>query len=298
MLLLIKKRMIYAAALASVMALILSACGGKQVSPPANNTPAANTPAPEQNEPAAQTPETHTGTGVYNGQADPHTVEIEVDGEPTAYQLGEGVDAEVAQLNEGDAVSFEYTEEPIEGDTAKQLTITKITKTGDAASHGGNDSAQGGQGSARPATATFEVNLEGTKEERTAELAQGDGYSLYVFDMMSFFPDQNRVAMAVDDNYYAEISKLPSDFKLDTLEKEGKEELAATGKVEKAEGSDIPADLKGAKLFLSAAGNGVTQKYIVLENEGQGFAVKVNAPQGDALEGFMGHIYKTLNTLQ
>lgn len=294
----IKKRMILAAMLASVMALVLSACGGKQVSPPANNTPAANTPAPEQTEPAAQTPETLTGTGVYNGQSDPHTVEIEMDGKATAFQLGEGVDAEIAQLNEGDAVSFEYIEEPIAGDTTKQLTLTKITKTGDADSHGDNDSAQGGQGSARPGTATFEVNLEGTTEERTAELAQGEGYSLYVFDMMSFFPDQNRVAMAVDDNYYAEIAKLPSDFKLDTLEKEGREELTATGEVEKAEGSDIPADLEGAKLFLSATGNGVTQKYIVLENEGQGFAVKINAPQGDALEGFMGHIYKTLNTLQ
>ncbi|MDP4098276.1 hypothetical protein OIN60_16075 [Paenibacillus sp. P96] len=290
-----KKRMIHAAALASVMYLILSACGGQQTSAPANNAPAASTPATAPTEPAAETPATLTGTGVYNGQADPHTVEIEMDGKPLAFQLGEGVDAQIAPLKEGDAVSFEYTEEPIEGEAAKLLTLTKISKTEDEATGGGNDTAQG---DARPATATFEVNLEGTPEERTAELAQGEGYSLYVFDSMSLFPDQNRVALAVDDNYYAEITKLPADFNLDTLEKEGMEELAATGEVEKVGDTDIPADLEGAKLFLTATGNGVIQKYIVLEKAGQGFAVKINVPQGGALEGFMGHIYITLNTLQ
>lgn len=124
----LKKRMVYAAVLVSVMVLVLSACGGKQVNPPTNNTSSVTKP------PASQTPETLTGTGIYTGQADPHTVEIEMDGKATAFQLGEGVDAGIGSLNEGDAVSFEYTK----GSLAGGLTITKIAKTGNAAPQKGN----------------------------------------------------------------------------------------------------------------------------------------------------------------
>ncbi|MNW39372.1 hypothetical protein D3C74_164610 [compost metagenome] len=294
-----KKHMIvYAVVLASLM-LVLSACGGRQQAAP----PAPQEPVQEQNEPV--TPEVLSGNGVYSGQADPHTVEIEVSGEPKAFQFSEDLDASIAELTEGQAVSFEYTEEAVEGDdTLKQLTLTSIQAAeGEAGSTtgAGSSSDDGAVISGdRSATKDFTLKLEGTDEIRTAELAQGEGYSLYVFDAMSLFPDQHRVAMAIDDEYYAEITKLPADFSLDTLEQEGKQALSEVGTAEKLSSSDIPSALEHASLMLKATSSDhkLTRQYIVLENNGQGFVVVVNIPQGEPSEGFQGQIYTSLNTLE
>lgn len=115
---------------------------------------------------------------------------------------------------------------------------------------------------------------------------------------MSLFPDQNRVALAVDDNYYAEITKLPSDFNLDELQKEGEKDLASIGKVQKLDKASVPQELTSSRLFLQASGSKMTQQYIVVENKTGGFIVKVNIPQGEPAEGFESYIYTSLESLQ
>lgn len=129
-------------------------------------------------------------------------------------------------------------------------------------------------------------------------MAKGEGYSLYVFDPMSLFPDQNRVALAVDDNYYAEITKLPSDVNLDELQKEGEKDLASIGKAVKIDKAKVPQALTSSRLFLQANGSKVTRQYIVVENKTGGFIVKVNIPQGESAEGFESFIYTSLDSLQ
>ena len=53
-------------------------------------------------------------TGVYVGMADPHTIEVVVDGEAQAFQLGAELRETVELLEEDDIVEFEYTEEPLD----------------------------------------------------------------------------------------------------------------------------------------------------------------------------------------
>ncbi|MEK4458298.1 hypothetical protein [Paenibacillus sp. FSL R10-2748] len=298
-----KKQNTFSIILLTVVAVLaLSACGTK---PQTNNTAPQGSDQPQTQqqpqvkpEPIAE-PEVKKGTGVYNGAADPHTVEIETNGEAQSFQLGEGLDTVIAGLKEGDTVAFEYNEKAVEGDaTAKQLTLTKIQKTETATDSSQNGSSSQAVGGERSKTQAFELTLEGKKEKQTATLAKGEGYSLYVFDPMSLFPDQNRVALAVDDNYYAEITKLPSDFNLDELQKEGEKDLASIGKVQKLDKASVPQELTSSRLFLQVSGSKITQQYIVVENKTGGFIVKVNIPQGEPAEGFESFIYTSLESLQ
>ncbi|AJE53083.1 hypothetical protein NS115_17860 [Paenibacillus jamilae] len=297
-----KKHNTFSIILLTVVAVLaLSACGTK---PQTNNNAPQGADQPQTQQPQATPepvaePQVKKGTGVYNGAADPHTVEIETNGEAQSFQLGEGLDTVIAGLKEGDPVAFEYTEKAVEGDaTAKQLTLTKIQKT--EASTDSNQNGSSGQqvGGDRAKTQTFELNLEGKKEKQTATLAKGEGYSLYVFDPMSLFPDQNRVALAVDDNYYAEITKLPSNFNLDELQKDGEKDLASIGKVQKLDKAAVPQALTSSRLFLQANGSKITQQYIVVENTTGAFSVKVNIPHGEPAEGFESFIYTSLESLQ
>lgn len=297
-----KKRNTFSIILLAVVAVLaLSACGTK---PQTNNTAPQGTDQPQTQQPQVKPepvakPEVKQGTGVYNGAADPHTVEIEINGESQSFQLADGLDTVVAGLKEGDAVTFEYSEQAVEDDaTAQQLILTKIQKTEAATDGNQNGSSDQQVGGERSKTQPFELTLKGKKETQTATLAQGEGYSLYVFDPMSLFPDQNRVALAVDDNYYAEMTKLPSDFNLDELQKKGEQELASIGKVKKLDKADVPQALTSSRLFLQASGSKVIRQYIVVENKTGGFIVKMNIPRGESAEGFESYIYTSLESLQ
>ncbi|MFT9367374.1 hypothetical protein [Paenibacillus polymyxa] len=297
-----KKHNTFSIILLTVVAVLaLSACGTK---PQTNNNAPQGADQPQTQQPQATPepvaePQVKKGTGVYNGAADPHTVEIETNGEAQSFQLGEGLDTVIAGLKEGDPVAFEYTEKAVEGDaTAKQLTLTKIQKTEAATDSNQNGSSGQQVGGDRAKTQSFELILEGKREKQTATLAKGEGYSLYVFDPMSLFPDQNRVALAVDDNYYAEITKLPSNFNLDELQKDGEKDLASIGKVQKLDKAAVPQALTSSRLFLQANGSKITQQYIVVENTTGAFSVKVNIPHGEPAEGFESFIYTSLESLQ
>ena len=52
-----------------------------------------------------------TKTGIYNGQADPHTIEIEMDEGPVAFQLTLEAREDVNQLTEDEQVTYTYTED-------------------------------------------------------------------------------------------------------------------------------------------------------------------------------------------
>jgi len=55
-----------------------------------------------------------TETGIYNGQADPHTIEIETEEGPLAFQLTMDARDDIDALTEGGEVTYTYTED---GDT-------------------------------------------------------------------------------------------------------------------------------------------------------------------------------------
>lgn len=64
-----------------------------------------------------------TMTGIYVGQADPHTIEVETDEGPVAYQLSDDARLQVEVLSAGDEVIYEYYER------GEQLVIETIEKT-------------------------------------------------------------------------------------------------------------------------------------------------------------------------
>lgn len=64
-----------------------------------------------------------TKTGTYNGQADPHTIEVETDEGPTAFQLSDKAREDVEGLNPGVEVTYTYYEK------GEQRIITSIKKS-------------------------------------------------------------------------------------------------------------------------------------------------------------------------
>lgn len=68
------------------------------------------------------------GTGVYVGQIDSHSVEIETKEGPTAFEITAGMESVLEKLNTDDAVVFEYVEKAVEGDaTVKQRVLSKLS---------------------------------------------------------------------------------------------------------------------------------------------------------------------------
>lgn len=75
-----------------------------------------------EEEPAPAATEGQEAAGIFNGMADPHTVEIEVDGVPAAYQVDPDGEAmtKFEELTEGDSVTFIYVE------NGEQLVIKEV----------------------------------------------------------------------------------------------------------------------------------------------------------------------------
>ncbi|WP_201007291.1 hypothetical protein [Paenibacillus glycanilyticus] len=261
-------------------ACLLSACNNNNSNANTNSSPSPTVSAsPTPSESASPEVVTKQGKGEFIGLADSHTVEITVDGEAAAYQLGEGTDSAVAALKEGDNVSFEYTEAAIEGDaTAKLLTITKIEKM--------QKSAEDMPAKELPATKDFKLQLEGNEETRTGTLAKGDGYALYIFEQFKFDAAANKLIMNVDNNYYLEISKLPEGFKLDDVKADAEKELKSVGEVQTMDPKDVNSMIGGVDLMVIGRSDKLTKEVIVKTVDGVSFLFKVNMPVGEPTEGF------------
>ncbi|MNI21144.1 hypothetical protein D3C73_746500 [compost metagenome] len=141
-----RQHSLYTGLVLTLLLLVLTACGKETT----NGSEASKTPAPISTvqpstapsvvpsstptaaptaTPKADEQAVKKGTGTYVGQADPHTVEITVNQNATAFQLDENTMDQVKTLKQNDAVQFEYTEKAVPGDNkVKQLTLTKISK--------------------------------------------------------------------------------------------------------------------------------------------------------------------------
>ena len=235
------------------------------------------------------------GVGTFVGVVDNHSVEIEMNGQSTVFQIDEKLAAEVNDIKQGASVAYVYYEQVTQGsDPIKQFVLNQIT----VSDNGGETSkVQDSQEDGLPAAKKLEVELEGVKEERTAKLVKGEGYGLYLFDGFSFDTDTNQLKMDYDPKYHVEIVKLPSDYSVEELSKEAESELSKTGKVEERKGDEIYKTMRDASLFLIASSDTLTQEYIVKEIDGQGYAFKVNMPHGEAAEGFGPLAFASLNSI-
>lgn len=284
---------IIAAATAAMLLMAITACGGENPTsqPPADPNPVENDvkePAEPVEEPKV---EIKQGTGTYVGQIDNNSIEIETADGPTAFRLDEAMDQVISKLQGNESVSFEYWEQPIEGEEElKQLILTKLTVEEE-------DGGKGSDNAQLPATKEFELELEGMKETKTAELAEGDGYALYIFDIFSFDAKTNKLTMNVDPDYYVEITKLPSDYNGDELRLEAKKELAEAGKVREAGDNEKQKGMEDASVYMIGEGESLTKMYIVDEIDGQGYIFRVNNPHREPSEGFATHAFTSLNSI-
>ncbi|KOP66920.1 hypothetical protein AMS62_18005 [Bacillus sp. FJAT-18019] len=148
-----------------------------------------------------------------------------------------------------------------------------------------------------PATKDFELELEGMKETKTAKLAEGDGYALYIFDIFSFDAETGKLTMNVDTDYYVEITKLPADYDSDELQTQAEKELEEIGKVRAAEDSERNQAMQDASVYMIGEGKSLTKIYIVDEIDGQGYIFRVNNPHREPSEGFAPHAFTSLSSI-
>lgn len=272
------------AAVLLTLSLSLTACSKTDPGTPANPSNGNSQIQDEANPPdQAAEEETKQGTGQFVGLIDNHSVEIEVNGEPTVFQM----DAAISTIAEGlalnETVEFEYVEKAIEG---KQLFLTKLVKA-----------SQSDSAAKLPPTKQLEVELEGMKEERSANLAEGKGYALYVFDIFNFDSQTDTLSMNYDPNYKVKITKLPAGYNKDQLLLEAKEQLSKTGKAEEVDSEVMHKFMPGTSVFLEANGDDLTQQYIVKDIDGQGYIFELNIPHGEPTEGFVPLAYASLNSI-
>ncbi|AZK46600.1 hypothetical protein [Paenibacillus lentus] len=270
-----------------ILSLSLTACS--KTDSPSNSVNGNNQIQHGVNPPdvSVQDEETKQGTGKIVGLMDSHSVEIEVDGDPTAFQMDASIAAIAEELAPNEPVEFEYVEKAIEGeDTLKQLFLTKLAKASQS------DTAAG-----LPATKLLEVELEGMKEERSANLTEGNGYALYVFDIFTFDSKTDTLSMNYDPNYKVSIVKLPSDYNTDDLLLEAKEQLSEIGQVKEVDSEIMHRFMPGTLVFLQATKEDLTRQYIIKEIDGQGYAFELNIPHGEPAEGFEPLAYASLNSI-
>ena len=110
------------------------------VGPSASASSSATLPAdPGASDPAVASPDaspspsssdTLEGTGTYNGMGDANSIEIQFNGEPTAFRIDPALSDKLSGWEEGTAVKFQYTETDIQsdGNSLKQYTIVSIDK--------------------------------------------------------------------------------------------------------------------------------------------------------------------------
>lgn len=276
------------------LTLSLAACGGNASNNSASRGNAASSSGTNESA-SEQSSKPQHGLGTYVGMVDNHSVEIEMNGQSTVFQIDEKLAAEVKDIKRGASVDYVYYEQVTQGgDPIKQLVLNKITVSGNS---GKAAKVEDTQEDGLPASKKLEVELEGVKEERNAKLAQGHGYGLYLFDGFSFDADTNQLKMDYDPKYHVEIVKLPSDYSMEELSKEAESELSKTGKVEERKGDEIDKTMRDASLFLIASSDKLTREYIVKEVDGQGYAFKVNMPHGEASEGFGPLAFASLNSI-
>lgn len=274
-----------AAVTTAILFLFITACGGEETSQPPLKQNPVEEGVKQPNDQIRQ------GTGTYVGQIDNNSVEIETADGPTAFRLGEGMDQVISKLQGNESVSYEYREQPIQGeDELKQLLLIKLTVE-EADDDRGLEYAQ------LPATKDFELELEGMKETKTAKLMEGNGYALYIFDIFSFDAETGKLTMNVDKDYYVEITKLPADYDSKELQAQAEKELGEVGKVRVAEDSERNQAMQDATVYMIGEGESLTKIYIVDEIEGQDYIFRVNNPHREPSEGFAPHVFTSLSSI-
>lgn len=156
-----------------------------------------------------------------------------------------------------------------------------------------------------PPTKNIEVEIEGMKEQRPAELQQSaNGYHFYMLDLYNFEKENEttgRVAFANDPTLYATIEKLDPSTDLESLKESSlKRAEEQTGKANGLPATDIYFPyFHDAKFFVK----GVSEEYdvvmyLVKEVEGELFYFSLHIPSKAEMEGVEPSLWAMLETVK
>lgn len=272
------------------LAVILSACSGdakdtekkeaiKQSAEPAQVADQKEEPAPE---PAASIEE----EGIYIGQIDNNSIEVEAVGDTLVLRLSDEVRDTVAHLEEGLKVSIVYKKN--END---QWILEKIT----AADSGTGEPA---------ASQTLKYTVNGTTVDKEAALTESEqDYYFYKIDEFEFTAEEPRKDVMFATEFaetFVRIEPLSEDASIEDLKKWANDELAAVGEVKEVNGLETagPA-FESTQLFITASKDSF-KKYIVIHEMESGDKVKytINLAQHKKTAEWEQAIWAMLSTLK
>ncbi len=151
----------------------------------------------------------------------------------------------------------------------------------------------------RPTVRSIEVMTSEGYQQKEAKLQQGPGYSFYMFDGFIFDPAKGRLSLAAAPEYYAGIEMLPADFSVDTLRKQGQEELAKLGETREYTGELVEHPLRFTELYLQVSAMEGVWDYMVWKSEnGNPFLFRLHNPKGEAAAQFAQPAQVMLSTVE
>lgn len=153
--------------------------------------------------------------------------------------------------------------------------------------------------STRPEVETFELLTGEGNQTLTANLHQGEGFSLYVFEHFGFDVAEGRLYLNSNPEYHVQIEKLSADQDLSQLIPQARDELAAFGEVSDYSGELIEHPLGFAEIYLQASSEKGIQDYIVWKSAtGEAFRFLLHNPKGEEAPEFAAPVMVSLATVQ
>ncbi|MBE7680582.1 hypothetical protein [Paenibacillus sp. P13VS] len=151
----------------------------------------------------------------------------------------------------------------------------------------------------RPESESFELMTADGNQSMDADLKQGEGFSLYVFEKFTFDESAGRLSLSSNPDYYVDIEPLPSDYDVTQLEAEGNKELSTFGEVSDYSGELVEHPLRFAELYLQASGEEGISDYMVWKSDaGDAFLFRLHNPKGEEASDFAGPVLVSLSTVQ
>ncbi|MBY0219825.1 hypothetical protein [Paenibacillus illinoisensis] len=151
----------------------------------------------------------------------------------------------------------------------------------------------------RPESESFELMTADGNQSMDADLKQGEGFSLYVFEKFTFNEAAGRLSLSSNPDYYVDIEPLPSDYDVTQLEAQGNEELSTFGEVSDYSGELVEHPLRFGELYLQASGEEGISDYMVWKSDaGDAFLFRLHNPKGEEASDFAGPVLVSLSTVQ
>lgn len=156
-----------------------------------------------------------------------------------------------------------------------------------------------------PPTKNIEIEIEGMKEQRPAELQQSsNGYHFYMLDLYNFEKENEttgKVSFANEPSLYATVERLVESADIDSLKEASmKQAEEQTGNAKELAATDIYFPyFHDAKFFVkgTSAEYDVVM-YLVKEVDGELFYFSLNIPSKAEMEGVEPSLWAMLETVK